>query len=330
MIKATCKICGFEKNFEDKYAGKSFKCPSCTTPVKIELNVAIEEPKVENQEVVNKPIPPTNVESESKSNNSIITFFIVIGVLFFMIFIVFIYNKGSNDNTAFATVDTAVSTNTVKPEDYWQSKQGNNSIQYEIGYYKKKFIGSDYGNIYNNSDGTESANQYLNDDVIIKIDKVENGYGYLSYTNSNSIQTYGWVKMEELDKTEDPNITDIDLNDAKDQYIKYYNAILERDKSSIYNILSDIFENYMGKTNFSKEKVYDDASNYMDRWKLISEDLNDFTKFSKNKFSYSKRITVVKVDDETIERIFDIEGVIGFDSEMKINYLNDTKTTRIN
>jgi hypothetical protein len=45
---------------------------------------------------------------------------------------------------------------------------------------------------------------------------------------------------------------------------------------------------------------------------------------------YSKRITIVKVDNETIERIFDVEGVIGFDSEMKINYLNDTKTTRIN
>ena len=68
----------------------------------------------------------------------------------------------------------------------------------------------------------------------------------------------------------------------------------------------------------------------MDRWKLISEELNSFTKLSKNQFSYSKRITVVKVDDETIERIFDVEGIIGFDSEMKINYLNDIKTIRIN
>jgi len=330
MIKATCKICGFEKSFEDKYSGKTFKCPSCTTPVKIEINVAIDEPKVENQEVVNKPISATNVESEPKSNNSIFIFSIVMGFLVFIIFIVFIYYKGSNDNNNYTKVDSVASINTVKPEDYWQSKQDKNTIQYEIGYYKKKFIGSEYGNIFNNSDGTESANQYLNDDAIIKIEKVENGYGYLSYTNSNSNQAYGWVKMEELDKTEDPNITNVDLNDAKDQYSKYYNSILERDKSSIYNLLSNILENYMGKINFSKEEVYDDASKYMDRWKLISEDLKSFTKFSKNKFTYSKRITIVKVDNENIERIFDVEGVIGFDSEMKINYLNDTKTTRIN
>ena len=136
--------------------------------------------------------------------------------------------------------------------------------------------------------------------------------------------------MEELDKSEDPNIIDIAIDDAKDQYLKFYDANFYRDKSSLYDLYSSEFENYMGKVNYTKDQVYDDASKYMDRWKLISEELNEFTKFSKNKFTYTKRITVTKVDDETIMRIFDVEGIIGFDSEMKINYLNDTKTTRIN
>lgn len=330
MINATCKICGFEKTFEGKYAGKTFKCPNCTSPVKIEKIVPTEETKVENQEVVNQPIPATNIKNESKSNKSIIVYSIVFGAIVFLIYSLIIYNKGTNDNTTINMVDNTASVNTVKPEDYWQSQKGNNNIIYETGYYKKKYIGSEYGNIYINSDGSESANQYLNDDVIIKIDKVENGYGYLSYVNSNSIQSYGWVKMEDLEKAEDPNITDIDIDEAKNQYSKYYNSILERDKSNIYDLLSNTFENYMGKTKYTKDEVYNDASKYMDRWKLISEELNSFTKLSKNQFSYSKRITVVKVDDETIERIFDVEGIIGFDSEMKINYLNDIKTIRIN
>ena len=51
MIKATCKICGFEKEFEVKYAGKSFKCPSCTSPVKIEINEIVAEPKKVNVDI---------------------------------------------------------------------------------------------------------------------------------------------------------------------------------------------------------------------------------------------------------------------------------------
>jgi predicted Zn-ribbon and HTH transcriptional regulator len=47
MIKASCKICGFEKEFQDKFACNIFKCPSCTAPVKIELNDFIEEAKKE-------------------------------------------------------------------------------------------------------------------------------------------------------------------------------------------------------------------------------------------------------------------------------------------
>jgi nucleoid-associated protein YgaU len=45
-----------------------------------------------------------------------------------------------NDNNNYTALDTVASINTVKPEDYWQSKQDKNTIQYEIGYYKKKFI----------------------------------------------------------------------------------------------------------------------------------------------------------------------------------------------
>ena len=65
MIKASCKICGFEKEFLDKYIGKTFKCPSCTTLVKIEPIVSFEQPNKVSE------VPVDNNKTISNSNSEI-------------------------------------------------------------------------------------------------------------------------------------------------------------------------------------------------------------------------------------------------------------------
>lgn len=36
MIETVCSNCGNKKTFEDSFEGKTFKCPSCSNPVKVQ------------------------------------------------------------------------------------------------------------------------------------------------------------------------------------------------------------------------------------------------------------------------------------------------------
>jgi hypothetical protein len=197
MIFTTCPNCGFEKNFDDKYAGKKFKCPNCSTPVKIEIKALDEEPK-KDQEAINEDIHKKNtLKSDLKYRNYFPK--ILLGVIGVIILTLLIYRAKDQDisNNKVAGDTAAVNSNKVYPEYYSKSKEVNNPIQYEIGYYKKKYQGSQYGIIFLDPDGNKNSNQYLNDAEVIKIDKIVNGFGFLSYENE-----YGWIKMEDLIKTE--------------------------------------------------------------------------------------------------------------------------------
>ena len=103
MIKTICTSCGNVRDFEDKYRGKKFKCPKCSTPVLIDV---IEEKKEEVKgksdvhhfaeklitevEEVNQK-GGTNIEiapqisSPKKSNIGVIIFLflIIVGVIYY-------------------------------------------------------------------------------------------------------------------------------------------------------------------------------------------------------------------------------------------------------
>jgi hypothetical protein len=130
MIKASCKICGFEKEFQDKFAGKIFKCPSCTTPIKIEPNDFIEEPKKEIPIENDKTF--SNKKSEINSINK--KLYILLASFVFIILSLLIFNsykqrsKGTEEITV---IDTPIATTVVKPEDYWKSKKVDNTKNIE-------------------------------------------------------------------------------------------------------------------------------------------------------------------------------------------------------
>jgi len=132
MIKASCKICGFEKEFQDKFAGKIFKCPSCTTPVKIEPNDFIEEPKKEIEVPIENDKTFSNKKSEVNSTNK--KLYILLASFVFIILSLLIFNsykqrsKGTEDITV---VDASIATTVVTPEDYWKSKKVDNTKNIE-------------------------------------------------------------------------------------------------------------------------------------------------------------------------------------------------------
>ncbi len=135
MIKASCKICGFEKEFQDKFAGKIFKCPSCTTPVKIELNDFIEEAKKEIELPLENDKTFLNNKNEINSTNK--KLYILLGILVFIILLLFIFNtykQKSKDTEETNVIDTTTATNVVSSEEYWKSKKAEtpNNVEEEI------------------------------------------------------------------------------------------------------------------------------------------------------------------------------------------------------
>jgi uncharacterized Zn finger protein (UPF0148 family) len=53
MIKTTCKICGYDKEFRDIYVGKTFKCPNCKNSVKIEKVIPDETISKQSEQSLN-------------------------------------------------------------------------------------------------------------------------------------------------------------------------------------------------------------------------------------------------------------------------------------
>lgn len=209
MIKVSCKICGFEKEFQDKFAGKIFKCPSCTTPVKIEVNDLIEPPKKEI------PIENDKIFSEKKSyiKSTNKTLYILLGIFVFIILMLLIYNsykKRSKVNEDITVVETAVQANVIKPEDYWNSKNAeepknlkkeivvendlntNTCGEFDINLYKEAKLNFQDGYSYSfyfkkaweyvKNEGEKSYNAVLYFEEVIKLNS-ENGGTYSDLGN---------------------------------------------------------------------------------------------------------------------------------------------------
>ena len=211
MIKASCKICGFEKEFQDKFSGKIFKCPSCTTPVKIEPNDLIEQPKKE----IEVPIENDKIFSDKKSNinSTNKTLYILLGSFVFIILSLLIFNsykqrsKGTEDVTI---VNAAIETTVVKPEDYWRSRKAEESSiskkeiveendlntntcgEFDINLYKEAKLNFQDGYTYSyyfkkaweyvKNEGEKSYNAVLYFEEAIKLNS-ENGGTYSDLGN---------------------------------------------------------------------------------------------------------------------------------------------------
>lgn len=172
MIKATCKICGFDKEFEDKYTGKTFKCPNCTSPVKIEINQIISDPKNVNEDFTNIPI----LSTKSKKKSCKITY-LICGSFIFILLVVFIYDKKTNVLISKNNVESQIIVVNSEKEDL---KLSNTSI--EKSDINENTINNDLQSSSNSENN--SSNTGIFKDIMV------NYYNDLSNDNYDNLLNY--------------------------------------------------------------------------------------------------------------------------------------------
>lgn len=126
---------------------------------------------------------------------------------------------------------------------------------------------------------------------------------------------------------------DLEINQdfAENQLKSFNSAIMANSDQDLSDLLSDagILE-YMKLKNISKQDVVTDKSIYARRWRLSEVTYNDFKRKSKSEFTYILKSRLSKTENPALEKIFLINGTIGFDAEGKINKIVDNKTVYLN
>jgi hypothetical protein len=126
---------------------------------------------------------------------------------------------------------------------------------------------------------------------------------------------------------------DLEINQdfAENQLKSFNSAIMANSDQDLSDLLSDagILE-YMKLKNISKQDVVTDKSIYARRWRLSEVTYNDFKRKSKSEFTYILKSRLSKTENPTLEKVFLINGTIGFDAEGKINKIVDNKTVYLN
>lgn len=76
--------------------------------------------------------------------------------------------------------------------------QGENITNYSIGYYTPN--ASDLNRVYfhNRPDHSSRRNAYLVTQDVVYVEQVQNGFGYVRFTNDRGQVTTGWLDMSEL------------------------------------------------------------------------------------------------------------------------------------
>jgi hypothetical protein len=83
-------------------------------------------------------------------------------------------------------------------QDYYQENENANFSEYELGNYLVN--GDENGRAYfhNNPEQSTQRKAYLVKGEVAEVQKIENGFGYVEFTNSNGKTSYGWIKLNLL------------------------------------------------------------------------------------------------------------------------------------
>ena len=76
MVKAVCDSCGYSREFDQKNAGRKFKCPKCAASVVIPLQAHEAAPEVP-ETVAPPPAQPAPPTSENKGSRKLVLWFVI-------------------------------------------------------------------------------------------------------------------------------------------------------------------------------------------------------------------------------------------------------------
>lgn len=108
--------------------------------------------------------------------------------------------KAATNNDAGNEVITINETSSIGKtnQDYNQENENTNFKEYELGNYLVN--GDENGRAYfhNKPELSTQRKAYLVKGEVAEVQKIENGFGYVEFTNSNGKTSYGWIKLQLL------------------------------------------------------------------------------------------------------------------------------------
>ena len=103
-------------------------------------------------------------------------------------------NDACNEVIAINEISSIGKTN----QDYSQENENTNFKEYELGNYLVN--GDENGRAYfhNNPEQSTQRKAYLKKGDVAEVQKIEDGFGYVEFTNSYGKKSYGWIKLNLL------------------------------------------------------------------------------------------------------------------------------------
>jgi uncharacterized membrane protein YvbJ len=186
---AYCSNCGTQNTDDKKF------CLKCGNPMM---------PKIPNQQV---NTPTVNQFANPQKRN-----IVIIGIVAILIaltgFLFWYFSKSKSEIQTTNEVVTTVDTTQVVPQpnndqntttvQSQQTETVSNTTQFQPGYYIAN--GNETNKIYfhNAPDQATRRKAYLSTQETVYVQKVQNNFGYIEFTNSNGQSSFGWVEMQFL------------------------------------------------------------------------------------------------------------------------------------
>jgi hypothetical protein len=296
MIETICSNCSNKKSFDDSFNGRTFKCPKCSKPVKIEQKINTETNNklasaVINPEIVSKVSDDKSdgvsnlhkpvIRGEKKSSSAIF-FYIIIG-LGILVFILYKMEKRPINEEQFAAVDTTTITNPGANEYGLDTSTALTGIEPLM---------------------TQAA------DVLDSITYQDN------YDNVN-----------DYSNTDENNFS---LENAKSVYLDFANAFIEENYNNITSHLAYNLNVWHTKVNISRDDILEELRRYyFNKWRVIGFEIISMTPGEYDgKFFYTinYKIQAKSNPDKIIEYL--IDGYFTLNAEYKIIEIKDLSTNR--
>ncbi len=234
MIKTTCKICGYDKEFGDKYAGKTFKCPNCTSPVKIEINQILSESKIINEDITNFPIQTPKIKIVINK----ITYIILVSFIFAFLLLFIFFNKThtsiSQNNIDSQSIDVNSEKEDLKLSNTFNEKSNisENTINSNSNSIVIKDILDNYYNDLTN-DNYDNLLNYYSDTVdrfvnqLTPTSKYQIVNSHKGYNNRYPFHKYELIKIEPYGSQYNSYYVEMRISIKKNQIDDFKNYVVK-------------------------------------------------------------------------------------------------------
>ena len=215
--------------------------------------------KIKNEEQEKQRVNDTTEFEKGKSffNNTILY---TIGIICIGILAIYFF-KQNNDSEQFESEN-----------DTMESVE-NDTI---LGNYIVQADNSNLAHFYDEPDISTERKAYFSTKDTVYVSKIENGFGYIEFLNSNEKKSIGWLQLEKMTFCEECASKNEPINNSLEKEEKYINVVNpDNDNGTIDFLKNNINQEYCFRENTEDEKNENGYS--MFKLKLIISNENEIT-----------------------------------------------------